>query len=273
MPHTTNSRASSAGSSGIQVIARAAAILRALEDEPQGLSLGQLAERVGLARSTVQRIVGALAAEHLLISASPTAGVKLGPALVRLASSADVQMERLLRPVLAKLSQVVKETVDLSVLKGHEAVFIEQIPGAHRLRAISAVGESFPLHCTANGKALLSLLPEPKWTRLVGRHLRAWTPHTVTDLEELRREVQDCHRSHVAYDREEHTEGITAIGTALFDPLGRPLAVSIPVPTTRFARLESRLVTELLRARREIESLLQGTRGAQASHAPARARK
>ena len=121
------SGSSRAGQSGIQVIARAADILRALETEPQGLSLGQLAERVDLARSTVQRIVGALAAEHLLIAASPTAGVKLGPALVRLASAANVELDQLLRSALVKLSRAVKETVDLSVLKGNEAVFIDQL--------------------------------------------------------------------------------------------------------------------------------------------------
>lgn len=241
--------------SGIQVIARAAAILRALEDEPQGLSLGQLADRVDLARSTVQRIVGALETEHLLIAASPTSGVKLGPALVRLASSANVELDRMLRPALVKLSQTVKETVDLSVLKGNELVFIDQIPGAHRLRAVSAIGESFPLHCTAPGKALLSLLPDEKWTRLVGRSLRAHTRHTLTDLDVLRREVEECRRTHIAYDREEHTEGITAIGTALIDPLGRALAVSVPVPTTRFDGQEERLLIELRRTRREIESL------------------
>ena len=58
--------------SQVQVIARAAAILRALEEQPAGLSLGQIAQRVDLARSTVQRIVAALAAEKLLIAASPT---------------------------------------------------------------------------------------------------------------------------------------------------------------------------------------------------------
>lgn len=241
--------------SGIQVIARAAAILRALEDQPQGLSLGQLADRVDLARSTVQRIVGALETEHFLIAATPTSGVKLGPALVRLASSANVELERLLRPSLVKLSQAVKETVDLSVLKGREVVFIDQVPGAHRLRAVSAVGESFPLHCTAPGKALLSLLPDEKWIRLLGRSLHAHTPYTLTDLDALRREVEECRRTHIAYDRQEHTEGITAIGTALIDPLGRPLAISIPVPTTRFHGQEDKLLLELHRTRREIQSL------------------
>ena len=60
--------------SQVQVIARAATILRALEEQPAGLSLGQIAQRVDLARSTVQRIVAALAAEKLLIAASPTKG-------------------------------------------------------------------------------------------------------------------------------------------------------------------------------------------------------
>ncbi len=241
---------------GIQVIARAAAILRVLEHEPEGLSLGQVATRVKLARSTVQRIVGALTAEHLLIAASPTGGVKLGPAIVRLALSANVEVDRLIRPALVKLAQAVKETVDLSVLQGHGAVFIDQVPGSNRLRAVSAVGESFPVYCTANGKALLSVLPDEDWIRVVSTPIRALTPRSITSLDELRREIQACRQSCIAYDREEHTEGITAVGTAFLDPFGRPMAVSIPVPTARFARLEARLIRELHRTRREIGVLL-----------------
>jgi DNA-binding IclR family transcriptional regulator len=59
--------------SGIQVIARAAAVLRPLRREPIGLSLGEIVERVSLPRSTVQRIVAALGREELLMSASSRA--------------------------------------------------------------------------------------------------------------------------------------------------------------------------------------------------------
>ena len=59
----------------VQVIARAAAILRAIEGENAGLSLAQIAQRVNLARSTVQRIVASLAAEKILIAASPNGRV------------------------------------------------------------------------------------------------------------------------------------------------------------------------------------------------------
>jgi DNA-binding IclR family transcriptional regulator len=252
-----NTRSAGASRPGIQVIARAAAILRALEEDPNGLSLSQIAERVKLARSTVQRIVSALAAEHLLIAATPTAGIKLGPALIRLASFANVSIDKLIRPTLLNLSRTLKETVDLSQLKGDRAVFIEQIPGEHRLRAVSAVGESFPLHCTANGKALLSLLPEDRWGKLVGKPLRAYTPQTITDMGKLRSEIENFRRTQIAIDREEHTEGIAAVGTAFLDPRGLPLAISIPVPTTRFGRLEQKIVAELRRTRREIEQLVK----------------
>ncbi|HMK84551.1 MAG TPA: helix-turn-helix domain-containing protein, partial [Steroidobacteraceae bacterium] len=164
----------------IQVIERAARVLRALEGEGEGLSLGQIAQRVGLARSTVQRIVDALSAEHFLIAATPTSGVRLGPALIRLASSASVEFDQITRPIITDLSQEVGETVDLSVLKGNAAVFTDQVQGAHRLRAVSAIGETFPLYCTANGKALLSIVSEDKFERLLRNPMPRMTPNTVT---------------------------------------------------------------------------------------------
>ena len=47
---------------GVGVITRAAAVLRVLGDSPEGLSLGKIAQRVGLARSTVQRLISRLRA-------------------------------------------------------------------------------------------------------------------------------------------------------------------------------------------------------------------
>src|SRR5712691_8915402 len=87
---------------GVQVIARAAQVLRALESEPQGLSLAQLAERVGLPRSTVHRIVTALAAEGLVASVSPTGRVRIGPEFARLAAGAG-EFWRPVEPFMRRL--------------------------------------------------------------------------------------------------------------------------------------------------------------------------
>jgi DNA-binding IclR family transcriptional regulator len=247
------------GKGSIQVIRRAVDILRALEGEPEGLSLSKIAQRVDLARSTVQRIVDALRTEQFLIAASPTAGVRLGPALIRLAASASVEFDQITRPIMADLSQAIGETVDLSVLKGQSAVFTDQIQGRHRLRAVSAIGESFPLHCTANGKALLSVLSGEKLNRLLKGPLPRMTPNTITKPADLLKEIEACRRTGIAVDNEEHTEGISALGTGFMDPMGRAIALSIPVPTTRFKRTHQALAAHLLAAREQILESLGGS--------------
>jgi DNA-binding IclR family transcriptional regulator len=242
--------------SQVQVIARAAAILRALEDTPHGLSLGQIARKVALARSTVQRIVAALEAEKLLIAASPTGRVRLGPALQRLAASVETDFVALARPHLRDLSATLRETVDLSALRRASMVFIDQAVGPQRLRTVSAVGELFPLHCSAPGKATLAGLADADIERLIGRIYEARTPHTLVTLETLRADLAHTRATGLAYDREEHTLGVCAVAVALRDPLGNAVSISVPVPSQRFAGREAEIAHALLNTRTLIEERL-----------------
>ena len=244
---------------GIQVIARASAILRALEGETAGLSLGDLAKRVELPRSTVQRIVGALVDEQMLIPATRKARVKLGPAIVRLAERASGDIGPVVRPVMEELSRHLGETVDLSALKENVAVFIDQVLSRHRLTVVSGIGVSFPLHSTANGKALLACLPLERRKALLGGRLQRDTPCTITDGKILERDIERYFNDQIAYDREEHTVGICAIGTAFVDAFGREFALSIPVPTARFKNDGKSLKRPLLAARDEVVRRLGGT--------------
>jgi DNA-binding IclR family transcriptional regulator len=233
--------------SQVQVIARAACILRALEGESAGLSLGQIAHRVNLARSTVQRIVASLASEELVIAASPNGRMRLGPAILRLASSVRSDFVAMARPFITRLSHELRETVDLAAIRNDHLVFIDQVTGSHRLRTVSAVGETFPLHCTANGKAYLSRLDDEAIARLIGQSYEARTPKTLTRLDSLLKGLRAARKTGIAYDHEEHTLGICAAGVALEDPLGNTVAISVPVPTQRFHQQQA-LITERLLA-------------------------
>src|SRR5471030_2773197 len=210
--HVTNDK------SQVQVIARAATILRALEEENGGLSLGQIAQRVNLARSTVQRIVSALETEKLVIAATPNGRVRLGPTILRLANSVRSDFTALARPFLERLSEELHETVDLSTVKKDHLVFIDQVIGSQRLRTVSAVGESFPLYCTANGKAYLAQCDAAAVEPLIGATFAARTPNTMTRIDALLRELKAVRKHGIAFDREEHTLGICAAGVALRDP-------------------------------------------------------
>jgi DNA-binding IclR family transcriptional regulator len=242
----------------VQVIARAAAILRALQDDADGLSLGQMAQRTGLARSTVQRIVAALQAEGLVVTASLSGRVRLGPAILRLAGAVRSDFANLARPVLARLSEDLRETVDLAAIHKDRLLFVDQVIGSQRLRAVSAVGESFPLYCTANGKAHLATLDDDAVGALIGKRFEARTERTLTTLEALMADLALVRRDGVAFDRQEHTLGICAVGIALTDTLGNPLAISVPVPSQRFDAVSALIAERLLEAKR----ILQGYAGA-----------
>ncbi len=243
---------------GVQAIARAGAVLRALADTPGGLGLSELSARVGLPKSTVHRLVGALAEEDLLSTSAGT--VELGAGLDRLRPAARPPQE-LLRPVLEWLSASVRETVDLAVLDGDGVRFVDQIPGRGRLTAVSAVGVRFPLHCTANGKALLAALGPARAREVLPVRLERLTPRTITSRRALLAELERVQADGVAYDREEHTEGICAIGVAV-PGAGEPVAaLSIPVPASRFRAAEARHTRALLGARaRASEALSRSAR-------------
>jgi DNA-binding IclR family transcriptional regulator len=240
--------------SQVQVIARAARILRALEGENAGLSLGQIAQRVNLARSTVQRIVAALECEKLVIAATPNGRVRLGPAILRLAASVRSDFLALARPFLERLSDELHETVDLAMVRKDHLIFIDQVTGAQRLRAVSAVGETFPLYCTANGKAYLAQLSDAAVEKLIGRTYQARTPKTLTRLDALLKDLAAVRRTGAAYDREEHTLGICAAGVALQDPLGNPVAISVPVPSQRFVDRQALIAERLKATKRAMET-------------------
>ena len=116
--------------SGVQVIARAAAILRVLGQHSDGLTIRQISQLIGVPRSTVQRIVQALDNENLVISASATSGVRLGPALIGLAAvTTQFDLTKIAHPIMTQLTRDLGETISLAVLDNRKAVVVDQVPG------------------------------------------------------------------------------------------------------------------------------------------------
>jgi DNA-binding IclR family transcriptional regulator len=248
----------SPGGGGVQVIARAARILRVLEERPEGLTLAEIARKAGLARSTVQRILTALAAEDFVVEARPGRGARIGPGLARIAASLAANLTELLHARLVALRDEFGETVDLSILSGGSAVFIDQIPGRQRLVALSAVGQRFPLHCTANGKAMLACYPREDASALIDKSVASHPGHPLVDRAKLLRQIEMARRQHLAFDLGEHDPGIGAIGVAVFDSFGCPVAVSIPVPWPRFAKRREDLAKALRGFRYEMQAAVSG---------------
>lgn len=225
---------------GMQLIARAADVLRELEREPDGLALSELARSAGLAKSTTHRLIVALQDEDF-VRVGADGRWRLGPGVAQLGAAARETLREELRPHILRLAREVDETVDLSVLDGAGARFIDQIPCTRRLAAVSAVGAIFPLHSTANGKALLAAMRPDQAAALLPTRLNADTKRSATSRRALRAELEAVRKRGIAYDREEHTDGIAAVGAVVRDAYGVAAAISIAAPVARFEEAKERL--------------------------------
>jgi DNA-binding IclR family transcriptional regulator len=232
---------------GVQVIDRAADILWALSRYPEGTNLTQLTRDVSLPPTTVHRILNTLESARLIAFTSSAGYIRLGVGFSILAESVPRNLRRELRPYLDRLFSEVNENVDLAVLQNGKVFFVEHIEAPHRLRSAWAVGLSLPLHCTANGKAILAQLPLKEVERLVPARLQPLTRNTITHRSHLLKELDLIRSERVAFDREEHMLGICSVGAAFRDPMGRHAAISIPVPSVRFYGNEQRFASTLLK--------------------------
>lgn len=193
---------------------RAAAALDEIAAEPGRLRLVDLGARLGLAKSTVRRLLVGLT--DVGFAAVDDAGrFTLGERLLGLAGADHAHVVANFRLTLERIAEATGETVDLSVLHGDQMWFIDQIESTHRLRAVSAVGVRFPLADAANGKAALAVVAG------------ASAP------------------TEVFFDIDEHTTGISAAGIARRIGSGQVVAISVPAPSQRFATERDRIVGAL----------------------------
>ncbi|MCV7093438.1 IclR family transcriptional regulator [Mycobacterium interjectum] len=223
---------------GIQVLRRAAAALDEIGAEPGRLRLVDLGERLGLAKSTARRLLVGLV-EVGLAQVDAQGRFSLGERLLGYGRADGAQIATIFRPTIERVARATDdETVDLSVLRGQRMWFVDQIESSHRLRAVSAVGVRFPLESTANGKAALAALDMAEAEAALAR----FGPEVA---DPLRAEVAEIRRTGIAFDRDEHTRGISAAAIARRAVGDNVVAISVPAPTERFREKEGRIIDAL----------------------------
>jgi IclR family transcriptional regulator, acetate operon repressor len=237
----------------IRVLSKAVAVIKACHRLGGNLSLGDLARELKMPRATVQRIVNTLVQEGMLTRRDTAHSISLSAELLGMGATTAVEFVEQTHPVLHKLARQTGETVDLSRFNKDHAVFVNQVTGSHRLLAVSAVGQTFPLHCTANGKAMLALLDEKQRRLLLQRQLKAYTPKTIVSVTKLKQSLAVIRKDGFATDLEEHTLGIRAIGMAFMTPSQQLYALSLPIPALRFEAVKKQCIAKLQDAVSEIK--------------------
>ncbi|WP_157249575.1 IclR family transcriptional regulator [Nonomuraea typhae] len=215
--------------------------------EGQETTLAGLAKRLGASRATVHRLLAVLQARGYVRHVPETHEYRLGPALNDLTARSDSgSLVSLAAPVLAELSGLTGETINLAVLRRGRIVWADTVDAVHAIRLTTTLGERVPPHATAIGKAVLAALPEAEWGALLGREpYPRLTPSSCTTLAALRPALDEARACGYALDEEESEIGGICLAAAVLGRAGRPIgAISVSAVAARLPRTQWRQVGE-----------------------------
>jgi Transcriptional regulator len=171
------------GAGEVRTLERGLVVLEALSTLGEA-GLGPLAAATRLSKSTLYRLLQTLVRKGFVEEAG---GVyRVGPRAFAVGQAYPRQsLLEAARPEMEALAEALGESVNLGVMAGLEALYLDQVEGKKLVRLFTAPGSRAPLHATGVGKVLLAYRGVPE-----GLSLEAYTPHTLTTREGLLEELK-----------------------------------------------------------------------------------
>ena len=219
----------------VQSVQRAVHILRLLATGGPRPGLGELAEKIGVAKPTVHALLRTLEAEGLVAQDRQTGKYVLGPGLLALGNAFLETHELRMRSLT---------WADLLATRANEAVWVGVLTGDHVLVVhhafrpegavqILEVGASIPWHTCALGKAITAFLPEERQAELLAARLSPLTGRSIVEPTVLAAELDGVRAAGYALEDQESTLGDAGIAAPVFDRSGLAGAVGVVGPVER----------------------------------------
>jgi len=202
------------------------------------LTLSQIAERLGVARSTAHRLLAMLVYRDFAVQGDDRA-YRAGPVLELAAHSQSraSRLRQLALPHLERLVAMTGETANLMVRTGDSVRFIASLEGGQALRVGSREGMVFPAHRTSGGPLLLAALEDAELDALYAEERYEDRPTERPDLAALRAELAKARKAGFAVNQERSERGVIAVGAPVRTADGEVVAaVSLALPTVRYQK-------------------------------------
>ncbi|MGP8243957.1 MAG: IclR family transcriptional regulator [Bryobacteraceae bacterium] len=245
----------------VRVVDRALAILEELADGSVRFGDVALAERLGLHKSTVHRLLAVLQRNGFVEREPGCTKYRLGWRIFELGMAAASRLDIIERakPYVAKLVETTGETAHLGVLRQGEIVSLVNVESRYTVRTPATVGRHIPIHCTSLGKAILAFLPPDQLAeRLKGYEFSRHSANTIVSKNQFLADLALVVNRGYAMDNEEYEEGLRCIAAPVRDHTGEVMgSLSIAGPTFRVtgARLPA-LSREVKRIAGELSTVL-----------------
>ncbi len=218
-------------------VRNAARLLKQYSSREREFGVTELAQRLGLGKSTVHRLLATLTAEHLLEQDEFTGKYRLGIAMHDLgaAVATHLDLHEAVIPPMEQLRNMTGETVQVAVLDGREVVYVERLDSPQTLRLFLEVGRRNDAHATGTGKCLLAHLPDDELNRLLrGWKLQSKTTYTVKNIDTFKKELAQIRKQGFARNLHEAEVGVVSVAAPIRNLAGKVIAaMSVAGPDAR----------------------------------------
>ena len=219
-------------------VGKALEILDAVAEVGRPVRFTELLENSPYPKATLYRFLQTLTNQNMLEYDELTGTYSMGIRLMRLAHAAwqNASLAPIARPFIEDLAALVGETVHLAQLDNGQVLFVDKLRATDRFQTLAQVGQIAPAYCTGVGKAMLAFIA-PKRLQIVLQQQSyfQYTPATHTSGDSLMQELEVIRAEGIAFDREEHEQGINSIAAPILSQNGRIIgAISIASATNRF---------------------------------------
>jgi DNA-binding IclR family transcriptional regulator len=218
----------------VQSVDRALTILEALARAGVA-GVTEVAAELDVHKSTAFRLMSTLESHDLVEQTGDRGKYRLGVGVLRLAGATTARLDVVqeARQICRRLAATTGETVNLAVLSGHSALYLDQVAGSSALQSHNWVGQHIPLHATSNGKILLSELDDTRLQQLLGS-LAGYTDRTITRKAPLLQELAEVRQRGYAVAVDELEQGLTAVAAPIRNAHGDIIAsMSVSGPSFR----------------------------------------
>jgi DNA-binding IclR family transcriptional regulator len=225
-------------SESVRAVDRALDVLLCFNKETPELTMTQIADQVGIHKSTAHRLLATLENRRFVHRDANTGVYRLGIRLLQMAYLTLEQSDlRLLAvPFMHQLCDKYEENIDLTVLDGADVVFINILEGPHRVKLAAAIGQRLPAFATASGKAILGFLPEKSVRRIIEQGMPQLTPFTLSTREKLFNNLKTVRELGFSISEQELEEQINAVAAPVLDQAGQPIAsIAVAGPAYRLS--------------------------------------
>jgi len=219
---------------GIRSLATALDLLDCLATEPE-LGVTDLSRRLGIAKSSVHRILKTLCSKGYVQQVQETKCYRLGIRLHELGEvvASRSQLRGLALPLLESLRAQTGETVHLAVPEGGQMFYVERLESYHGLRFSARVARVRPIHLTSSGKAVAAF-NDAVAAAAISQGFERRTPRTIRTAEQFLRCLAETRKRGYAYSIEEDEPGLASVAAPVLDRDGiARAAISVAGPMAR----------------------------------------